>query len=302
MLFSTLCLVQKLLPKHVNTTSSPRTGIGKQGSHPDCERSSGKWKDLVDRGKNATGSRLLAEESQASSRYSSTLLYQCCPRRNQQCSWLHAVSSTFRRNVGFVSFSSISFDRLATYTTLGSRIRSLFLQITPKHLEEAKLGSNLMIEKKKNTLTVPLSGNKRIAHIFTSYFVKEKGGDPVLGSKVGRWTGFEILNQDDSNRIFRRKKEIWTRSGRVSHSDCAFIADRLLYHSDHGLKLRKMITTRFPEFIVDELQDTGWHLSKIIAKLISFEDTKAFLVGDPHQAIYEFTGASPKLFERFWHT
>ena len=61
--------------------------------------------------------------------------------------------------------------------------------------------------------------------------------------------------------------------------------------------VRRLIR-RFPLIIVDELQDTGY-LSRQKHSAINPDPARGVLVGDPDQAIYEFNGARPDLFNLF---
>ena len=56
----------------------------------------------------------------------------------------------------------------------------------------------------------------------------------------------------------------------------------------------QMLSTRFPWLIVDEYQDLGGPLDKIVTSLTTKGHVKVFAVGDPDQTIYDFTGANPK--------
>jgi DNA helicase-2/ATP-dependent DNA helicase PcrA len=58
--------------------------------------------------------------------------------------------------------------------------------------------------------------------------------------------------------------------------------------------VRKLIVARFPWLIVDEYQDLGGPLHKIVTSLVDLAGVKVFAVGDPDQTIYDFTGANPK--------
>lgn len=63
--------------------------------------------------------------------------------------------------------------------------------------------------------------------------------------------------------------------------------------------VRAEVIRRFPFLIVDELQDTGHFLGKSIRLLLEEPAARGLLVGDPDQAIYEFSGARPDLFDTF---
>jgi superfamily I DNA/RNA helicase len=58
------------------------------------------------------------------------------------------------------------------------------------------------------------------------------------------------------------------------------------------------LTRRFPVVIVDEAQDTSAMQMRFLDELIKAGLREVMLVGDPHQAIYEWRQAEPRLFER----
>ena len=101
-----------------------------------------------------------------------------------------------------------------------------------------------------------------------------------------------------AQQVLRAKRENWLRSQRISYSDAAFLGHHILTakqaRSDH---IRRILAKRFPFIVVDELQDTGWYLGRIMLTLLSTEPTRGLVVGDPNQSIYEFTGAGPAIFD-----
>ncbi|MFH1893812.1 MAG: ATP-dependent helicase [Candidatus Zixiibacteriota bacterium] len=58
--------------------------------------------------------------------------------------------------------------------------------------------------------------------------------------------------------------------------------------------IRELISSRFPWLVVDEYQDLGGPLHRIMTSLADQTETKIFAVGDPDQTVYDFTGADPK--------
>lgn len=57
---------------------------------------------------------------------------------------------------------------------------------------------------------------------------------------------------------------------------------------------KEILAARFPWILVDEYQDLGGPLHKIMEILASGDAIRIFAVGDPDQSIYDFTGADPK--------
>jgi DNA helicase-2/ATP-dependent DNA helicase PcrA len=69
-----------------------------------------------------------------------------------------------------------------------------------------------------------------------------------------------------------------------------------------GLKLiesyswvRRALNARFPVVVVDEYQDLGVPLHRIVLRLCIHAGARLFAVGDPDQSIYGFAGARPEL-------
>ena len=72
-----------------------------------------------------------------------------------------------------------------------------------------------------------------------------------------------------------------------------------------GLKLieghawiRKVLKARFPILVVDEYQDLGVPLHRIVLSLCFEASIRLLAVGDPDQSIYGFTGARPELLRK----
>ena len=61
--------------------------------------------------------------------------------------------------------------------------------------------------------------------------------------------------------------------------------------------VRKALAARFPILVVDEYQDLGYPLDRLVQSLCVEGGMRLLAVGDPDQSIYGFTGAEPKLLE-----
>jgi ATP-dependent DNA helicase Rep/DNA helicase-2/ATP-dependent DNA helicase PcrA len=64
---------------------------------------------------------------------------------------------------------------------------------------------------------------------------------------------------------------------------------------EHFEWVRKSLRAKFPVIVIDEYQDLGIPLHRIICKLMLEADVRIIAVGDPDQSIYGFTGAKPSL-------
>jgi len=58
--------------------------------------------------------------------------------------------------------------------------------------------------------------------------------------------------------------------------------------------IRRTLRARFPIIVIDEYQDLGLPLHRIVLNLLR-EGVRILAVGDPDQSIYGFTGAKPEL-------
>lgn len=97
--------------------------------------------------------------------------------------------------------------------------------------------------------------------------------------------------------VLRAKRRIWQYTGLVTHSDTHYLAYCILHHPDHGNAIAHLITQRFPTILVDEYQDTNYFLALTIKRLFQQQHVHGLIVGDTDQAIYEFGGAHPRLFD-----
>lgn len=59
--------------------------------------------------------------------------------------------------------------------------------------------------------------------------------------------------------------------------------------------VRKCLRSKFPVIVIDEYQDLGLPLHRMVCNLIREAGVRVIAVGDPDQSIYGFTGAKPSL-------
>lgn len=58
--------------------------------------------------------------------------------------------------------------------------------------------------------------------------------------------------------------------------------------------VRQSIYAKFGWLAIDEYQDLGYPLSRIVTDMIQHTPIKIFVIGDPNQCIYDFAGTDPK--------
>ena len=132
---------------------------------------------------------------------------------------------------------------------------------------------------------------------FKAVFVGESEGGVRIAYPRRYQSDLQNLDETTALRVLGIKEELWNKLGWLTHSDAAFLAALILADDTAGPTVLAEVTRRFPFVIVDELQDTGWFLGRSIRSILAFQGTRGLLVGDPDQAIYEFSGAHPDLFD-----
>jgi len=105
------------------------------------------------------------------------------------------------------------------------------------------------------------------------------------------------LSVNEARETIQKKRRVWQSSGRVSHSDAAYMSSLILTDPNVGPGVVSLLARRFPKIYLDEVQDTGWFLGRAVLRILTDQRINALVVGDPDQAIYEFNGASPQIFD-----
>lgn len=127
---------------------------------------------------------------------------------------------------------------------------------------------------------------------------RDAAGQPTLAHVVKNRVATP-LTADEFKAVHRFKGDLLRNHGRITLSDSALYASHILRHGTIGPIVRAEIARRFPLVVVDELQDTGVFLAESLKALLKQPEARALLVGDPDQAIYEFNGAAPAMFDAF---
>jgi superfamily I DNA/RNA helicase len=85
------------------------------------------------------------------------------------------------------------------------------------------------------------------------------------------------------------------RQGLIDFDDMPLLALRALRQHEW---LRRAILAKYPVFVVDEYQDLGTALHRMMMGLCFRTGVRLLAVGDSDQSIYGFTGANPALLQR----
>lgn len=108
-------------------------------------------------------------------------------------------------------------------------------------------------------------------------------------SKIYRQDGTESQHAANLRKV---KHDFWQR-GYANQSDANYFAVKILLKFP---SVAKALVSRFPEFIIDEAQDTTEVQMRLIDILVENGLAEVMLIGDPDQAIYEWNNARPELF------
>lgn len=112
-----------------------------------------------------------------------------------------------------------------------------------------------------------------------------------LDRKAPEWKG----NDSQCADVIEEYERLMRRAGLIDFDDMILLGLRIIESQPW---VRKVVTARFPALVVDEYQDLGLALHRLVQSLCFGPDTgcRLFAVGDPDQCIYEeLNGAQPAL-------
>lgn len=92
------------------------------------------------------------------------------------------------------------------------------------------------------------------------------------------------------------KREI-NAQGYITQSDAVYFVRKILHENKY---LARLLATRYPYIIIDEVQDSNAISMDIVDLLLESGVKKIVLIGDPNQAIYEWNDANPNAFLEKW--
>jgi DNA helicase II / ATP-dependent DNA helicase PcrA len=98
------------------------------------------------------------------------------------------------------------------------------------------------------------------------------------------------LRNEETVRVIEAYEANLRRLGLIDFDDQVLLALKLIEENQY---VRDCLAAKFPWIAIDEYQDLGLPLHKIVKTLLNDGRIKIFAVGDPDQSIYGFLGASP---------
>ena len=141
--------------------------------------------------------------------------------------------------------------------------------------------------------------------------------------KAARENGLEAAGVNEPEEYWRAKLEEYRRLALVDPAFAERLDDRLL-HISRGYEahlravgridfedivigslelvrgdehVRRALRAKYPWFVIDEYQDLGLALHRMVMTLLEQAGVKVFAVGDPDQSIYGFSGARPEFLD-----
>jgi DNA helicase II / ATP-dependent DNA helicase PcrA len=111
-----------------------------------------------------------------------------------------------------------------------------------------------------------------------------------LDRDAPEWLG----DDDQSAALIEEYEAALRRKGLIDFDDMMLIGLRLIESHEW---LRRSLRARFPILVVDEYQDLGLPLHRIVMALCFKSGMRLLAVGDPDQSIYGFAGANPELLQ-----
>lgn len=108
-------------------------------------------------------------------------------------------------------------------------------------------------------------------------------------------TSPQWLRDEECAGVIERYESLLHEGGYIDFDDLILIALNIIETEPF---VRRCLCARYPWFVIDEYQDLGYPLHRIVLSLVDKTDVKIFAVGDPDQSIYGFTGADPKYLQQ----
>ncbi len=110
-------------------------------------------------------------------------------------------------------------------------------------------------------------------------------------NKVGKLSSIKPPSYDVALKTAIEYEKLLHTSGFIDFEDIINYSVYLIQEHEY---VREALSAKYPWILIDEYQDLGKPLHEIVLSLLHFTEIKLFIVGDPDQSIYGFTGANPR--------
>jgi DNA helicase-2/ATP-dependent DNA helicase PcrA len=102
----------------------------------------------------------------------------------------------------------------------------------------------------------------------------------------------EWHDDEDAARLIIRYEGLLRQRGLIDFDDMVLIGLRII---ESQRWVRRALRAKYPVLVIDEYQDLGVPLHRMVRSLCFRAGLRLFAVGDPDQSIYSFAGARPEL-------
>ncbi len=148
-------------------------------------------------------------------------------------------------------------------------------------------------------VVVPHSIKLKILHKALSFVVgvEERPSDwyqrvdAYRRTYIDRDTDEWRLTDAQCAEVAEKYEELLHAEGYIDFEDMIITGTRFI---ENNAWLRRVLVSKFPIFVVDEYQDLGVALHRMVTTLLD-SGARLIAVGDPDQSIYDFAGARPEL-------
>ena len=130
-------------------------------------------------------------------------------------------------------------------------------------------------------------------HEITETYSRFKSRFDVMRRVITDRTCEQWSKDKECASVIEYYEELLHGDGYLDFDDIILLSLRLIESQPF---VRKCIAASYPWFVIDEYQDLGYPLHRIVTTLLDHANIKVFAVGDSDQSIYGFTGANPKYF------
>lgn len=107
---------------------------------------------------------------------------------------------------------------------------------------------------------------------------------------IDGYSSIQVESYDIALNVAKEYEKILHMRGFIDFIDIVKYATLLIQNEPY---VRNCIEAKFPWILIDEYQDLGKPLHEMVLSLFNNTNIKLFVVGDPDQSIYGFTGAKP---------
>lgn len=120
--------------------------------------------------------------------------------------------------------------------------------------------------------------------------LKIEAMDKQRSLQIAGRSEIEVVEDEDAKKVAAEYERLLFETGYIDFETIIIASTKLIQEHEY---VRLCLRAKFPWLVIDEYQDLGKPLHEMVLSLFTQTDIKLFVVGDPDQSIYKFTGAIP---------